>query len=252
MPPHRKKRLLPDDPDQQEEERKPPTLILAAASEGANNNTNGGSGSGHHGAGTPTTQASSSVASMPSRPLVVAARRGGGGDEQDGREEDHGDSNNNGGGSGGGGGGGRDEAPWAPAEELRYWTVTQTLRLALLVAVVGLAQALMTTEAIFFLVLGLASLSSLAALAYTRVRERGLLAYLPPATQQALLETSLLDWLMDTSMADRLKPYAALSFGGLNAEERAFLLGSLPRDQQQALVSPGLLHALPAVRHKRC
>jgi hypothetical protein len=249
MPPHRK-RLQEDEG---EEERKP----FAAASSGLGQHqhqqqgsgSGSGSASGSNGnSGTPTTQASSSsssAASTPSRPLARRRQQQRpGGEDRGGEDEGEG----NGAGGGGGGGNGDDNTPWPPAEEMRYWAVSRTLRLAALVAFLGLVQALLSAEAIFWLVLCLASLTSLAALGYAHVRERGLLEFLPPSTQQLLLETSLLDWLMDTSMADRLKPYAALSFGGLNAEERAFLVSSLPRDQQHALVAPGLLHALPAVR----
>jgi len=138
-----------------------------------------------------------------------------------------------------------DERSWAPAEEVRYWAVTQTLRLALLVAFVGLVRSVLSSQAIFYLVLWVASLTSLASLAYQRVRERGLLTYLPPSTQQLLLQTSLLDWLLDTSMADRLKPYAVIGMG-LNEEERSFLISSLSPPEQRALTAPGLLNALPA------
>lgn len=229
--PHRK-RLLPDD-DHQQGERKPPVTSLASGENGTNHS--------NHGSGGSTTTASSSAASTPSRPQHqqqgqqghALARRRRGDEEEDGEGERGGDE---------------DQTPWAPAEELRYWAVTRTLRLAVLVAFFGLVQALLSAEAIFWLVLGLASSSSLLALGYARVRERGLLEYLPASTRQLLLQTSLLDWLLDTSMADRIKPYAVLSFGGLNAEERAFLVGSLPREQQRALVEPGMIHALPEVR----
>ena len=138
-----------------------------------------------------------------------------------------------------------EERPWAPAEELRYWAVTQTLRLALFVAFVGLVRSVLSSQAIFYLVLWVASLTSMASMTYRRVRERGLLTYLPPSTQQLLLQTSLLDWLLDTSMADRLKPYAVIGMG-LNEEERSFLISSLSPPEQRALTAPGLLNALPS------
>ncbi len=240
MPPHRK-RLLPDQEEEAEDRKPGPNATAAAAAaSGPAGGQNGGSSSSSNGTTTGPSSSSASASSTPSRALARPRPRrqqpGESNEDDDGYDED---------GNGGGGGG---DAPWAPAEEMRYWAVSRTLRLAVLVAVLGLVQALLSAEAVFWLVLCLASLSSLAAIGYARVRERGLLGYLPPSTQQLLLETSLLDWLMDTSMADRLKPYAALGFGGLNAEERAFLVGSLPREQQQALVAPGLLYALPAVR----
>lgn len=236
--------MLPD--DGADEERKPQLIASAAAPNGgagssSSSGSNNGSGSTNGSSSSATQQQSSSASasSTPSRALTHRRRRddqeegdGGGGRGDDQNNNNHPDG----------------DAPWPPAEELRYWAVTRTLRLAVLVAFLGLVQALLSAEAIFWLVLGLASTSSLAALGYTRVRERGLLEYLPDSTRRLLLETSLLDWLLDTSMADRMKPYAVLTFGGLNAEERAFLVGSLPREQQRALVAPGLMHALPPVR----
>jgi len=138
-----------------------------------------------------------------------------------------------------------EERPWVPGEELRYWAVTRTLRLALFVAFVGLVRSVLSSQAIFYLVLWVASLTTMASMTYQRVRERGLLTYLPPSTQELLLQTSLLDWLLDTSMADRLKPYAVIGMG-LNEEERSFLISSLPPPEQRALTAPGLLNTLPA------
>jgi hypothetical protein len=256
MPPHWK-RLLPDHEEKEEEDRKPLLVFTAAplasssaaasasgpaGGQGSQGSSNNGSTTANNNNG--SSSASASASSSPSRALARPRPRR----QQD---DDDGQQGRDGNGNGNGDGGG-DDVPWAPAEEMRYWAVSRTLRLAVLVAFLGLVQALLSAEAIFWLVLCLASLSSLAAMGYARVRERGLLGYLPPATQQMLLETSLLDWLMDTSMADRMKPYMALGFGGLNAEERAFLVSSLPREQQQALVAPGLLYALPAVRDLDC
>ena len=136
---------------------------------------------------------------------------------------------------------------WGPYQETRYWMTTRSLGLTLIVASAGLVQALLSVEAIFFLVLTLASFSSLIATVYHRVRENGLLHYMPESTRLALQETTLLDWLLDTSLADRLKPYAVLSMG-LNEEERAFLINSMSTQEQSVLMSPGLIHALPQVR----
>ena len=77
-----------------------------------------------------------------------------------------------------------------------------------------------------------------------RVRERGAASLLPAALREALLTTSLLDWLTDMSFFNRIRPYAIFLLG-LNEEETQLAVGALPRRAQERLLRPGVLHLLP-------
>ncbi|KAG5181825.1 hypothetical protein JKP88DRAFT_320524 [Tribonema minus] len=91
-----------------------------------------------------------------------------------------------------------------------------------------------------------------AALSWRGLRRRGLMALLPEGlmallpegVQQQLTQTTLLEWLTDTSFMDNMKPYLLFCLGP-NTEETRLFLKFLPPAMRQRLTRPGLLHCLP-------
>ncbi len=61
-----------------------------------------------------------------------------------------------------------------------------------------------------------------------------------------LLDRSLLEYLQDRTMMERLKPFLMLTMD-LNEEEQKYLIASLPSSQRQTLLNKGLIYILPKV-----
>ncbi|EQC37547.1 hypothetical protein SDRG_05146 [Saprolegnia diclina VS20] len=76
------------------------------------------------------------------------------------------------------------------------------------------------------------------------VCEHGLMAYLPESLQTMLLQTTLLEWLTDTSFFDSMQKYLPFLMP-LSLAEQQRVVRSLPADDQARLLKPGLLHLLP-------
>ncbi|KDO26266.1 hypothetical protein SPRG_20597 [Saprolegnia parasitica CBS 223.65] len=76
------------------------------------------------------------------------------------------------------------------------------------------------------------------------VCEHGLIAYLPESLQTMLLQTTLLEWLTDTSFFDSMQKYVPFLMP-LSLAEQQRVVRSLPADDQARLLKPGLLHLLP-------
>ncbi|RQM21891.1 hypothetical protein B5M09_012701 [Aphanomyces astaci] len=77
------------------------------------------------------------------------------------------------------------------------------------------------------------------------VRRHGLVAFLPAGLQDTLLRMTLLEWLTDTSFADKLRDYFPF-FLPLNNVEQQRVVHSLPCDTQTMMHTPGLVHLLPS------
>jgi hypothetical protein len=74
----------------------------------------------------------------------------------------------------------------------------------------------------------------------TEARARGLVAFLPEALQALLLRTSLLEWLTDTSLSDKLRPFLPFLLP-LSRAEQMTLLEQMPVEAQRAMTRPGFL-----------
>ncbi|TYZ58568.1 hypothetical protein PybrP1_009948 [[Pythium] brassicae (nom. inval.)] len=73
---------------------------------------------------------------------------------------------------------------------------------------------------------------------------KGLVAFLPAPLQQLLLRTSLLEWLTDSSMSERVQPFLPFLLP-LSRAEQTRLLERMPVESQLTLTRPGLLPLLP-------
>ncbi|KAG6591144.1 uncharacterized protein IUM83_11196 [Phytophthora cinnamomi] len=76
------------------------------------------------------------------------------------------------------------------------------------------------------------------------VRTRGLIGFLPQSTQELLLQTSLLEWLTDTSLSDKVAPFLPFLLPLTRAEQMR-LMEQMPPESQVLLTKPGLLPLLP-------
>lgn len=74
--------------------------------------------------------------------------------------------------------------------------------------------------------------------------KKGLVAFLPASLQQLLLRTSLLEWLTDASMAEKVQPFLPFLLP-LSRAEQTRLLERMPVESQLTLTRPGLLPLLP-------
>ncbi|KAL4154688.1 hypothetical protein PRNP1_006804 [Phytophthora ramorum] len=75
-------------------------------------------------------------------------------------------------------------------------------------------------------------------------RTKGLLGFLPQSTRELLLETSLLEWLTDTSFSDKVAPFVPFLLPLTRAEQMR-LMEQMPPEAQVMLTKPGLLPLLP-------
>lgn len=57
---------------------------------------------------------------------------------------------------------------------------------------------------------------------------------------------SFLEWLLDGSFAEKLRPYFILMMD-LNVEEQQYLIRSMPRNEQELLLTRGMISLLPEV-----
>lgn len=73
---------------------------------------------------------------------------------------------------------------------------------------------------------------------------KGLIAFLPASVQELLLRTSLLEWLTDTTLTERVQPFLPFLLPLSRAEQNR-LLERMPVEQQLTLTRPGLLPFLP-------
>ncbi|KAI9912097.1 hypothetical protein PsorP6_009464 [Peronosclerospora sorghi] len=83
----------------------------------------------------------------------------------------------------------------------------------------------------------------------TEVRTKGLVHVLPHSTQKLLLETSLLEWLTDTRLSDKLVPFLPFLLPLTRAEQMK-LMEQMPPASQMLLTKPGLLPLLPTSMQK--
>lgn len=74
--------------------------------------------------------------------------------------------------------------------------------------------------------------------------KKGLIAFLPESLQQLLLRTSLLEWLTDTSMSEKVQPFLPFLLPLSRAEQNR-LLEQMPVENQLTLTRPGLMPFLP-------
>ncbi|RHY27026.1 hypothetical protein DYB32_007103 [Aphanomyces invadans] len=77
------------------------------------------------------------------------------------------------------------------------------------------------------------------------VRRHGLVAFLPAGLQDTLLRMTLLEWLTDTTFADKMRDYFPF-FLPLDNSEQQRVMHSLPTDTQTMMKKPGLVHLLPS------
>ncbi|ETW00329.1 hypothetical protein H310_07699 [Aphanomyces invadans] len=77
------------------------------------------------------------------------------------------------------------------------------------------------------------------------VRRHGLVAFLPAGLQDTLLRMTLLEWLTDTTFADKMRDYFPF-FLPLDNSEQQRVVHSLPTDTQTMMKKPGLVHLLPS------
>ncbi|KAF1322254.1 hypothetical protein FI667_g11437, partial [Globisporangium splendens] len=73
---------------------------------------------------------------------------------------------------------------------------------------------------------------------------KGLIAFLPDSVQELLLRTSLLEWMTDTTMSDKIQPFLPFLLP-LSRAEQTRLLERMPVENQLVLTRPGLLPLLP-------
>lgn len=73
---------------------------------------------------------------------------------------------------------------------------------------------------------------------------KGLIAFMPASVQQLLLRTSLLEWLTDTSLSEKMKPFLPFLLPLSHAEQNR-LLERMPVENQVMLTRPGLMPFLP-------
>uniref|UniRef100_K3WUF6 Uncharacterized protein n=1 Tax=Globisporangium ultimum (strain ATCC 200006 / CBS 805.95 / DAOM BR144) TaxID=431595 RepID=K3WUF6_GLOUD len=73
---------------------------------------------------------------------------------------------------------------------------------------------------------------------------KGLIAFLPESVQELLLRTSLLEWMTDTTMSDKIQPFLPFLLP-LSRAEQTRLLERMPVENQLVLTRPGLLPLLP-------
>ncbi|KAA0153180.1 hypothetical protein FNF27_07761 [Cafeteria roenbergensis] len=78
-----------------------------------------------------------------------------------------------------------------------------------------------------------------------RIRAVGLISFLSPESRDSLLNVRLLDWLRAPSLSIALAKYAPLFWPGVDDAALAAFLRTAPRSFQQAMLRPGLVHALP-------
>eukprot|EP00953_Heterococcus_sp_UTEX-ZZ885_P040553 20719-Heterococcus_DN1.PRE.1 len=83
-----------------------------------------------------------------------------------------------------------------------------------------------------------------AAVTWKGVKQHGIIKLLPPSTQKLLMQTTMIEWLTDTTMMEALKPYLLFCMGPTR-QEQALLLRTVPTETRVALTQPGLLHCLP-------
>ncbi|GMF46588.1 unnamed protein product [Phytophthora fragariaefolia] len=76
------------------------------------------------------------------------------------------------------------------------------------------------------------------------VHSRGLIGFLPQSTQELLLQTSLLEWLTDTSFSDKVAPFLPFLLPLTHAEQMR-LMEQMPPESQVMMTKPGLLPLLP-------
>eukprot|EP00644_Phytophthora_capsici_P013413 jgi/Phyca11/507670/fgenesh2_kg.PHYCAscaffold_29_\ len=76
------------------------------------------------------------------------------------------------------------------------------------------------------------------------MRTKGLMGFLPESTQELLLQTSLLEWLTDTSFSDKVAPFLPFLLPLTRAEQMR-LMEQMPPESQVLLTKPGLLPLLP-------
>jgi hypothetical protein len=75
-------------------------------------------------------------------------------------------------------------------------------------------------------------------------RAKGLVGFLPPSVQELLLQTSLLEWLTDTSLSDKVAPFLPFLLP-LTRPEQMRLMEQMPPEAQVMMTKPGLLPLLP-------
>lgn len=73
---------------------------------------------------------------------------------------------------------------------------------------------------------------------------KGLIAFMPASVQQLLLRTSLLEWMTDTSMFEKIQPFLPFLLPLSRAEQNR-LLEQMPVESQLMLTRPGLMPLLP-------
>lgn len=78
---------------------------------------------------------------------------------------------------------------------------------------------------------------------------KGLVAVLPASLQHFLLQTSLLEWLTDTTFMDKVKPFLPLLLP-LSKAEQSRVLEKLPVESQIMLTRPGMVAFLPPTVQK--
>ncbi|KAG3004236.1 hypothetical protein JG687_00018149 [Phytophthora cactorum] len=76
------------------------------------------------------------------------------------------------------------------------------------------------------------------------MRTRGLVRFLPESMQELLLQTSLLEWLTDTSFSDKVAPFLPFLLPLTRAEQMR-LMEQMPPESQVMMTKPGLLPLLP-------
>ncbi|GMF31586.1 unnamed protein product [Phytophthora lilii] len=75
-------------------------------------------------------------------------------------------------------------------------------------------------------------------------RVKGLIGFLPASTRQLLLQTSLLEWLTDTSFSDKIAPFLPFLLPLTRAEQMR-VMEQMPPESQIMMTKPGLLPLLP-------
>lgn len=85
--------------------------------------------------------------------------------------------------------GGASTKPWGPALDLYYFLLTHTLKIAMLMGFAGFLNAVLSFQAACSLGLLLTAIGAFIRLGYHRVREKGVVNYLPQSMQTMLLET---------------------------------------------------------------
>ncbi|OQS02842.1 hypothetical protein THRCLA_12217 [Thraustotheca clavata] len=73
----------------------------------------------------------------------------------------------------------------------------------------------------------------------------GLIVHLPESLQTMLLQTTLLEWLTDTTFFDNMQKYMPFLMP-LSPTEQQRVVRSLPPESQEMMLKPGLIHLLPS------